>query len=227
MGENENVIVNVAITSANRSGTFTINEEAVALRIRGTSGNTYSNLKISPMIVSGTTVPTEFSPYANICPITGWTGANMIIAGKNMAQPYKTDGSTSTSYGITFTYNSDGSITANGTNNGSGNSYSMTPPYFYLPPGTYKKPTRTSNGIGFYVQYVVNSSTWTVVTGGDADSDTFTITEEMSKHRICIRARVEKNTTVDNVTIYPYIYSAPESDLTYEQSLCYNFGCQG
>lgn len=113
MDASYNVIANIAITSANKTGTFTIEAAATTLRIRGTSGYTYNNIKLSPMLVSGSTVPTSFSPYSNICPISGWTGADIFneAAYDPTAQPKVSLTFGSTVYGGTATDNGDGSWT--------------------------------------------------------------------------------------------------------------------
>lgn len=51
------------------------------LRIFCNAG-TYDNFKMSPIVHDGST-PQAWQPYANICPITGWTGANVFRTGKN------------------------------------------------------------------------------------------------------------------------------------------------
>lgn len=55
---------------------------------------------------------TTYSPYENICPITGWTGLDGFHATKNLARNQAEDGE---SNGITWTVNADGSITLSGT----------------------------------------------------------------------------------------------------------------
>lgn len=47
------------------------------------SGQTYSNVEFYPQVESGTTA-TSYAPYSNICPITGWTGANVYRTGENL-----------------------------------------------------------------------------------------------------------------------------------------------
>lgn len=66
------------ISSVNKGGTFTITETSY---IRGfyifVPGNKYQqqvNQDIVLAITAGSTIPTEWTPYENICPITGWTG---------------------------------------------------------------------------------------------------------------------------------------------------------
>ena len=44
---------------------------------------TYSNLTFAPMLEAGS-AKTSYSPYSNICPITGWTGCEVGIYGKNL-----------------------------------------------------------------------------------------------------------------------------------------------
>lgn len=45
---------------------------------------TFSNLHVPIQIVQGSTAPTTYSPYSNICPISGHTGAELIRTGKNL-----------------------------------------------------------------------------------------------------------------------------------------------
>lgn len=47
------------------------------------SGITLNNAIFKPQIELGATA-TEYAPYSNICPITGWTGANVTVTGKNL-----------------------------------------------------------------------------------------------------------------------------------------------
>lgn len=47
------------------------------------SGTTFSNIVFKPMIEKGST-PTEYAPYANIRPISGWTGVELTRCGKNL-----------------------------------------------------------------------------------------------------------------------------------------------
>ena len=74
--------------------TFTLDEDAngtVSSRIEivVASGVTVSNLVFKPMLVAGSTVPTTFAPYSNICPISGFTGAKITKTRKNLLDPSK------------------------------------------------------------------------------------------------------------------------------------------
>ena len=69
---------------------FTINEpfyvRSVYFEI--TNGNTY-NISTFIALAKGSTVPTAWTPYSNICPISGWTEANVTRTGKNLlAKPF-------------------------------------------------------------------------------------------------------------------------------------------
>lgn len=64
---------------------------------------------------SGSTA-TTWTPYSNICPISGWDAVEVQRTGKNLLQTPYYDGS-KTEYGVTFTVNNDGSVSLSGTNN--------------------------------------------------------------------------------------------------------------
>lgn len=51
--------------------------------IRIIEGYTANNLVVKPQFESGSTA-TDYAPYSNICPISGWTGANVSRTGKNL-----------------------------------------------------------------------------------------------------------------------------------------------
>ena len=172
------------------------------LVIRVYSGYNANNVKFYPMICSSTETETTFAPYENICPITGFSSTNVTRAGKNLLPPYSTSGGTSTSNGITFTYNSNGSITASGT--ATANASSESPSGFRLPPGTYKKNAYDStNKVGLLVLKKVTSSI--LVTVGLSTSDTFTLTEEDAQYELVVRMRVESGATLNSYNYTPII----------------------
>lgn len=64
---------------------FTLDADtSVYFRVRLNSGSQYSNCTLSPMIRLQTETDATFAPYANICPISGWTGCEVTRAGKNL-----------------------------------------------------------------------------------------------------------------------------------------------
>ena len=64
---------------------FTLQERTeLKFRVTYGSGAVISNYIIQPMIVSGSTAPTAYSPYSNICPISGRTGLSVYRTGVNV-----------------------------------------------------------------------------------------------------------------------------------------------
>lgn len=95
---------------------FTVNGYVVNnLRIRIQSGETV-NQTFYPMIRKAEIADDTYEPYENICPISGWNEVNVTRTGKNLIiyPPYY-HGNSKTQNGITYTVNSDGTITVNGT----------------------------------------------------------------------------------------------------------------
>ena len=95
-------------------GTFTLDYDGydrIEIYIAIESGTTISNVKICPQLELGSTA-TDFEPYTNICPITGHSEVKVTRAGRNLLENSATS---QTINGVTFTVNSDGSVTANGT----------------------------------------------------------------------------------------------------------------
>ena len=75
---------NVSMLQENE-GSFTLSEETtvnIGFNV-GSEGTVYTNFVFKPQIETGSS-KTSWQPYSNICPITGWTGANVTRAGKNL-----------------------------------------------------------------------------------------------------------------------------------------------
>jgi hypothetical protein len=65
--------------ASNASVTFTLAESAtVEFRFRVDNGFNYQNVIYYPQLEMSET-PTSFSPYSNICPISGWTGVDVFV----------------------------------------------------------------------------------------------------------------------------------------------------
>lgn len=82
------------VVAGNASRTYTVNHPYSAVLFDVPAGNVFNNNIIKIQIESGATA-TAWEPYSNICPITGWTGANIHVSPTTEAQ----DGTT---YSITF-----------------------------------------------------------------------------------------------------------------------------
>lgn len=165
------------------------------------SGEVCNNLTFEPMVRLSSVTDSTYAPYANICPITGLTGLTITASGRNLL-PKNTTLTPTTSNGITFTYNEDGSITADGTSTAVAMSRAVS---FRLPFGNYRKSDRA------FVQY--KDTSWRVVTGGTSTSDFMTIDEDLE---LVCRINISSGTTVNNVTYYPYIYAESETSTEYE-----------
>lgn len=97
--ENISVPLQLICSTANATATATFSATVKKFRIRVLKNGTVDNFKFSPVLSAGATAVTGFYPYENICPISGWTGANVTRTGKNLLDP-------SYRYEITATNNS-------------------------------------------------------------------------------------------------------------------------
>ena len=86
---------NMNVVNASATDAETADRTIRKLRLRAPSGETFTNFKLSPYLQIGGSAPTAFTPYSNICPITGWTGAKVTRTGKNLlpTQTIKKNGS--------------------------------------------------------------------------------------------------------------------------------------
>ena len=84
---------NMDTVNGKTSSTAATDLTITKIRIRAPVGVQLDNFKCSPMLQIGGTAPDTFSPYSNICPITGWTGANVTHTGKNLYH-YDSDNAT-------------------------------------------------------------------------------------------------------------------------------------
>lgn len=146
-------------TTATR--TFAIS--AVRFYLSTTAGQSY-NFRIYPQIEIGSTV-TAWSPYSNICPITGHNSAQLFRTGKNLLDTRQESipqyaGGSGVYANVTYTPNNDGSITINGTSTGA--SILFFNPVTLNPVTSYPFPTwkYTNNR---YTLSVTNG--WSLVTG--------------------------------------------------------------
>jgi hypothetical protein len=98
----------------------TLEDKLFRIYISVSSGKTNSNRVFYPMLRLSTITDATFAPYSNVCPITGWTGANVTRTGKNLLPNNCTSGSQN---GLTWTVNSDGSVTISGTANNPNSTY--------------------------------------------------------------------------------------------------------
>ena len=82
----QTVVSQISISTANASNTFTLAEDATLwcyINV-ASSGATFNGKTLYPMIVVGSTAPTAWAPYSNICPISGWQGLSGQRTGVNL-----------------------------------------------------------------------------------------------------------------------------------------------
>ena len=173
------------------------------------SGATVSNLVFKPMICLASANPT-FIPYQAI--EVKRTGKNLIV------YPWTP---TIFARGITFSANTDGSVTATGTNDGTDKSEyyisrrdGLTGNHIYLNAGTY---ILSAEGLNGFEECAVGHTSngafegLTHVTSSEKES-MFTLSKKESIQLFIV---VNKSATVNN-TIYPMIRLASVEDNTYE-----------
>ena len=101
------------ITSVDRNGISNTGENTVTISIT-VSDTADISLVVKPLLYDkDATAPTAYSPYSNICPISGWTGANIANISDSKKQPFFA-GLLNGTYGFvdlgTLTYSSNGQI---------------------------------------------------------------------------------------------------------------------
>ena len=157
---------------------------------------------------------------SNVRPISGWTSATITRTGKNLLEPFVTS---RTQNGVAITANSDGSIKINGTATAATN---INVNHYDFKAGTYN----FTDGLGrtnldrtlvmYIAEYATTGSANDLVrtTGLSPESRNteFTYNPEIHGQRLVVGLYVGKNRTVDNVTIYPMLRLASETDSTYE-----------
>ena len=151
---------------------------------------------------SGTGTP---SPD-NVRPISGWESVNVYGRGKNLV---KLPNTTSTSTGVTATITDEPKITYNGTRSGSATVANLND--FTLPSGTYiLSGGENGDPCGLQVFNVTQNAAYRDSNGRGVS---FTVNDgDQLRWRIFVGA----NATMDNVTRYPLIRVATETDPTYE-----------
>lgn len=196
-------------TTTNKTGQYTTGNLECSINVRYDVGTI--NKKFKVQLELGST-PTAWNPYSNICPITGWTEAKVTRTGKNL-NSYVNGRS---SNGITFTVNSDGSVTAVGT--ATANAYNdaslslevLQKGYPYLKAGTYIISGINNNVRGYYV---LADDTGTAIGNATAIINDTAVTLSKDAY-LYLRLQVPSGTTV-NETVYPMIRLASDASTTF------------
>jgi len=213
---NTSTSVGMDDTGSGKTGTLD-STHTYSMRIRYANGYT-ANQTFYPMLRLATEADATYEPYENICPISGWDSVDVNVRGKNLnIFPYHEPSKTAN--GITWTVNSDGTVTANGTATatslfifhfrGTGDLLLKQGEYIIsgCPSGgsssTYRiTSNRLVDGVG--VNYP----------GADVGSGyTINVTEDTV---IGVFASVATGATVNNLVFRPMIRLASDTDATFE-----------
>jgi len=196
-------------TYATSGVTYTAQNDGYILIYRLNSQS--DDLINSQMIVEGSTEPTTFSPYSNICPISGWTGAKVTRTGKNLLAITE---QSATLNGISFVIGSDGTITANGT--ATANTFFAIMRKVAIPAGNYVLtgcPSGGSSGT-FSLSSQINS-TWQ---GSDyGNGRNIALTKDGNGATWSrIEITITNGVTVSNLVFKPMLRLASDIDDAYE-----------
>ena len=197
------------VSISKNSQNFTLsNDTEVRLRFYVAADTTVNNAVIWPMLRLASNTDDNFEPYENICPINGWTGADIIKCGRNIIGQSGLLSSL-TINGITATLMSDGtSYTLNGTATARADLYIL--PYnsrnYAWQPASYIISVNTGLALNNSDDYLIisivdNKDTIRYIT--TKSSKQFTIASN-EKVRGCF-IRVAEGKTLNNVIITPQI----------------------
>ena len=200
-------VMNLTTSKQRFSYSGTVLEGTTGFRIFRTSaydGAQSVTIYVEEIQIEAGSTATSFSPYSNICPITGWTGVEVMRRGKNLL---KNNGTSGSNGGITWTMNSDGSITLSGT---AGDDY------VHIPINTLSTPQILANGTVWLVSSALASFNPNI-SGINFQNDIYidgtyssTIqndnpTKQYSGGKISVglsRLRIAPNTVIPNGTVY-------------------------
>ena len=208
----------VSLTPSNNSRTFTTDADTYMMAFTFYCASNISPASVGRLAVNYPSTVTNYSPYSNICPISGHTDADVTRTGKNLIPSH---GVGRTYADVEYTVNSDGSVKAVGTANASSwwKGSTTIDDYDFINAGTYRLTGGISANkilyiIGKYADGTQISNL--TVTGGVYDRGsglTFTLTQDAY---ITYQIQITNGTEVDD-TFYPMICkdtSAVASDFT-------------
>ena len=190
-------------SEVNKSVAISGEPNTVILYIR--NGTTLTNFVIRPQLESGST-PTAWTPYSNICPISGWDGTKVTRMGKNLLPLQNISGSMS---GVVVSSDAD-VVTLNGTASAYGQVLSNST--FTLNAGTYYLKVFTVSGRGSCM-YQLRS-----VDGLTTYANTYTGIAFTLEAQTTVKARVAypSGSTFYNLKIRAMVVSGDVEPASYE-----------
>lgn len=174
-----------------------------------------SNLTYKPMLRLSTVSDATFAPYSNICPISGWTGANVSRTGKNLLNIQAVS---ALNDGITYTVQKDSENKVIGINiNGTSSSLS----YFVL-----SGEGAASNNINAYSTPILSAGTYKVTSMPTNVSIAFRYTDGTYSGALTETVTAEKDVglvflqivgskQINNEVAYPMICFSSETNMSF------------
>lgn len=183
----------IFVHSYDTNRTFTITEKTkLRMNLRVLKEQTV-NITFKPQIVKGT-ADTSFSPY-----VSDLTTVNVTRCGKNLI-PYPYADTTKTLNGITFTVNSDGSVTVSGT--ATAQAYFKLQQSFSLKKGQYFFSGCPTGGSGATYSLYLSTSDYVFYKADIGNG--ISINSEDDK-TVLIDINIAKDTTVENLVFKPQL----------------------
>ena len=183
-----------------------IDEGVSKIRLLISSGYNAQNVKVYPMVRLSSVSDSSFAPYSNICPISGWTACNVVRTGENLIDIT----SLTPSYafnGISYTINSDGSVTVNGTATARSQIYWSIPQNVAKTFANKKLNGGTSqSGCSLFLE--LNASPYTTYATDTGLGSTISADIASATNDVNLVFRIAQGTTLSNLTIRPTIANA-------------------
>ena len=167
----------------------------LAIDLKNLTQDTAYTFTLKPLICKNNVTPIAWTPYSNICPITGHTETNVTRTGKNLIPKLQ---SVVKYNGITFAPNPDGSISISGTATGNAFCNIVTSDYL-LKAGTYTLSGGQSNNVLVFVRY--NNTAGTAFLQSTGAKQTSVTDVDIT---VGIGIRIASGTTIDTI-LYPQL----------------------
>ena len=215
---------NIGDTSVS-GGVFTKNSThpngRVTIVVR--SGVACNHVKFYPMLRHADVANAEFTPYRPALEDAFTPQSVMNVMGAKNLLIYPYENVTKTENNVTFTVNSDGSITVNASSAASADTYFLledTSHYsgsFSLKAGTYILSKNSGNAnVGLLAQ-AYNGSTWVKsLRGLYTEKSGICVIDYNGYDRVVFNIKVPSGNSPSNVTVYPMLRLASYTDPTYE-----------
>ena len=194
--------------------TLTVEETVYIIPCFTIGSETNLNEDVYLQLESGST-KTDYAPYSNVCPISGWSEAKVIRTGKNLIGNDAPESGTHPDVNVSWVKHEDGSITLNGTCNGSNKAITLIYRNTYtLPPvGTYKLTGITSYNGQLRFNTMKNGSVVNRYNYSTYGPVTVNITEDIDTFTLSLF--FANGAEYNNVTIYPMLVMDGEDTSTY------------